>query len=70
LEVVAPTVFVAWILTYSVVPTAKFEFRRMWKEPKAFHFKPIPQRLCDVTVKNQNNPHSTGGDPKADQLDM
>jgi hypothetical protein len=61
LEVAAPTVFIAWLLTYSVVPKAKFEFRRKRKEPKSFHFKPITQRLSDVTVKNQNHHQSIGG---------
>ena len=41
LQIAAPNVFIAWLLTYSVAPKAKFEFRRMWKEPKAFYFKPI-----------------------------
>ena len=60
LEVAVPTAFIAWLLTYSVVPKAKFEFRRMWKVATTFHFKPIPQRLCDVTVKNQNHPQYKG----------
>jgi hypothetical protein len=73
LEVAAPTAFIDWLLNYSAVPNAKFEFRRMWKEAKAFRFKPIHQHLCDVTVENQNHPQSIRegvGDPKTNQLDM